>query len=85
MGIVNLSPDSFSGDGCLTIEEALARAHSLANDGADLVYTFDAQAEDTGIAELLGRLSEQGVEFKDLKTDQSSLEDIFVSLVRAPQ
>ncbi|HWT52817.1 MAG TPA: ABC transporter ATP-binding protein [Caulobacter sp.] len=58
---------------------------SLANDGADLVYTFDAQAEDTGIADLLRRLSEQGVEFKDLKTDQSSLEDIFVSLVRAPQ
>jgi len=65
---------------------ALADASlSLANEGADLVYTFDAQAEDTGIAELLGRLSEQGVEFKDLKTDQSSLEDIFVSLVRAPQ
>ena len=65
---------------------ALADASlSLANDGADLVYTFDAQAEDTGIADLLGRLSEQGIEFKDLKTDQSSLEDIFVSLVRAPQ
>ncbi|MET3663785.1 ABC transporter ATP-binding protein [Caulobacter sp. 1776] len=58
---------------------------SLANDGADLVYTFDAQADDTGIADLLKRLAEQGVDFKDLKTDQSSLEDIFVSLVRAPQ
>ena len=58
---------------------------ALANDGADLVYTFDAQAEDTGIADLLRRLGEHGVEFKDLKTDQSSLEDIFVSLVRAPQ
>ena len=58
---------------------------ALANDGADLVYTFDAQAEDTGIADLLKRLAEQGIEFKDLKTDQSSLEDIFVSLVRAPQ
>ncbi|PZR35210.1 ABC transporter ATP-binding protein [Caulobacter segnis] len=58
---------------------------ALANDGADLVYTFDGQAEDTGVADLLKRLSEQGVEFKDLKTDQSSLEDIFVSLVRAPQ
>lgn len=65
---------------------ALADASlSLANDGADLVYTFDAQADDTGIADLLKRLSEQGIEFKDLKTDQSSLEDIFVSLVRAPQ
>jgi ABC-2 type transport system ATP-binding protein len=58
---------------------------SLINDGADLVYTFDAQADDTGIADLLRRLSENGVDFKDLKTDQSSLEDIFVSLVRAPQ
>jgi len=58
---------------------------TLANDGADLVYTFDGQAEDTGVADLLKRLSQQGVEFKDLKTDQSSLEDIFVSLVRAPQ
>lgn len=58
---------------------------SLINDGADLVYTFDAQADDTGIADLLKRLAEHGVDFKDLKTDQSSLEDIFVSLVRAPQ
>ena len=57
----------------------------LAADGAELVYSFDAQAESTGIADLLKRLGEQGIDFKDLKTDQSSLEDIFVSLVRAPQ
>jgi ABC-2 type transport system ATP-binding protein len=55
---------------------------ALANDGADLVYTFDAQAEHTGIAELLRELSRQGVDFKDLQTEQSSLEEIFVSLVR---
>jgi ABC-2 type transport system ATP-binding protein len=55
---------------------------ALANDGADLVYTFDAQAEDTGIAALLRGLSERGVDFKDLRTEQSSLEDIFVNLVR---
>jgi ABC-2 type transport system ATP-binding protein len=55
---------------------------ALENDGADLVYTFDAQAEDTGIAALLRRLSERGVDFKDLRTEQSSLEDIFVNLVR---
>jgi ABC-2 type transport system ATP-binding protein len=68
------------------LPSGLADPHlALANDGTDLVYTFDAQAEDTGIADLLKRLSQQGVEFKDLKTDQSSLEDIFVSLVRAPQ
>ena len=56
---------------------------SLANEGADLVYTFDAQAEDTGIAALLRELSQRGVDFKDLMTAQSSLEDIFVNLVRA--
>jgi ABC-2 type transport system ATP-binding protein len=55
---------------------------SLANGGADLVYTFDAQAEHTGIAELLRELSKRGVDFKDLQTEQSSLEEIFVSLVR---
>ena len=55
----------------------------LANDGADLVYSFDAQAENTGIAELLRELSKRGVDFKDLKTEQSSLEEIFVSLVRS--
>jgi len=55
---------------------------ALANDGADLVYTFDAQAEHTGIAELLRELSKKGVDFKDLQTEQSSLEEIFVSLVR---
>ena len=54
----------------------------LANDGADLVYSFDAQAENTGIAELLRELSKRGVDFKDLQTEQSSLEEIFVSLVR---
>ncbi len=54
----------------------------LAADGHELIYTFDAQAEETGIAELLRRLGEAGVDFKDLHTSQSSLEDIFVSLVR---
>jgi ABC-2 type transport system ATP-binding protein len=54
----------------------------LAADGADLVYTFDAQAESTGIAELMKRLTERGIDFKDLHTEESSLEDIFVSLVR---
>jgi ABC-2 type transport system ATP-binding protein len=54
---------------------------ALANGGGDLVYTFDAQAEHTGIAELLRELSKRGVDFKDLQTEQSSLEEIFVSLV----
>ena len=55
----------------------------LAADGHELVYTFDAQSEDTGIAGLLRRLSGAGVDFKDLRTEESSLEEIFVSLVRA--
>ncbi|MBU1379117.1 MAG: ABC transporter ATP-binding protein [Alphaproteobacteria bacterium] len=58
-------------------------ALELAADGAELVYTFDAQAETTGIAELMKRLAERGVDFKDLHTQESSLEDIFVSLVRS--
>ncbi len=55
----------------------------LAADGAELIYTFDAQAQDTGIAALLRQLASQGVDFKDLQTQESSLEDIFVSLVHA--
>ena len=55
----------------------------LAEGGNELVYTFDAQAEQTGIAELMKRLAERGVDFKDLQTRESSLEDIFVSLVRS--
>jgi ABC-2 type transport system ATP-binding protein len=54
----------------------------LSHDGETLTYTFDAQAEQTGIAALMRRLSEAGIDFKDLQTQESSLEDIFVSLVR---
>ena len=53
----------------------------LADDGHALVYTFDSQTEDTGIAGLLRRLDEQGVEFRDLHSSESSLEEIFVGLV----
>jgi ABC-2 type transport system ATP-binding protein len=55
----------------------------LSADGNALVYTFDVQHEHTGIASLLRRLGEHGIDFKDLQTNQSSLEEIFVSLVRA--
>ena len=55
----------------------------LAEGGGALVYTFDAQSEDTGIPALLKRLGDLGIDFRDLQTSQSSLEDIFVSLVRA--
>jgi len=55
----------------------------LAQDGNALVYTFDTQSDETGIAKLLRALSEYGIAFKDLHSSESSLEDIFVSLVRA--
>jgi len=55
----------------------------LGNHGTELIYSFDTQAQETGIAQLLRRLNEQGIEFKDLHTAESSLEDIFVNLVRA--
>ncbi len=58
-------------------------ALELTADGLSLVYTFDVQSEDTGIALLLRRLEEQGIAYKDLQSSQSSLEDIFVNLVRA--
>ena len=55
----------------------------LSADGEQLVYTFDAQGDRTGIAGLLRRLSEHGIDFKDLNTSESSLEEIFVSMVRS--
>jgi ABC-2 type transport system ATP-binding protein len=55
----------------------------LVKDGTELVYSFDTQASETGIAGLLRKLNEQGIEFKDLHTAESSLEDIFVNLVRS--
>jgi ABC-2 type transport system ATP-binding protein len=65
------------------IPEALA-AHrlTLAADGAELVYTYDTRGERTGITALLADLSRAGIRFRDLETSQSSLEDIFVDLVR---
>ncbi|HYG87708.1 MAG TPA: ABC transporter ATP-binding protein [Azospirillum sp.] len=57
----------------------------LSAGGSELVYTFDAQSEHTGIAGLLKHLGEHGIDFKDLQTSQSSLEEIFVSLVRSRQ
>ena len=54
---------------------------ALKNNGTELEYTFDGKEERTGIPSLLKRLNEMGIEFKDLNTRQSSLEDIFVDLV----
>ncbi|HEU4962229.1 MAG TPA: ABC transporter ATP-binding protein [Sphingomonas sp.] len=57
----------------------------LAEEGHKLRYTFDAQAEHTGIPSLLRKLNELGIGFKDLETSKSSLEDIFVDLVHTPK
>ena len=57
----------------------------LSGDGLTLTYTFDTQKEETGIAELLRALAGQGIDFKDLQSSESSLEDIFVSLVHKKQ
>jgi len=54
---------------------------SLGSNGLTLIYDFDAQHEQSSIAVLLSRLAAEGIHFKDLSTRQSSLEDIFVSLV----
>jgi ABC-2 type transport system ATP-binding protein len=57
------------------------RQLELSAGGNDLIYTFDTQADSTGIAGLLRQLSELGIDFKDLRTEESSLEEIFVNLV----
>jgi len=64
-------PDSLAGYGL-----------ELAADGHELVYTYDSQTENAGIAGLLSDLHRAGVEFRDLRTTQNSLEEIFVSMVR---
>jgi ABC-2 type transport system ATP-binding protein len=64
------------------IPAALAgQALALSADGNELVYTFDTQSTQTGIADLFRRLGEHGIDFKDLQSSESSLEDIFVNLV----
>jgi len=62
-------------------EQALA----LSDDGDVLIYSYDTQQEQSGIPELLRKLDKCGIDIKDLHTSQSSLEDIFVSLVGEKQ
>jgi ABC-2 type transport system ATP-binding protein len=65
------------------IPSQLAPYHlAMANGGTELVYTYDTDGERGGIASLLKDLEESGIRFRDLETDQKSLEDIFVGLVR---
>jgi ABC-2 type transport system ATP-binding protein len=54
----------------------------LQNEGNELVYTFNTQKEHTGIASLLKKLNEHNIDIKDLNSSESSLEEIFVSLVK---
>ena len=63
-------------------EELSNRGLALSGSGENLVYTYDAQGERTGITTLLGELQSAGIRFRDLETRQSSLEEIFVNLVR---
>ncbi len=57
----------------------------LSPDGMQLIYKFDIRQDQTGIAELIKKLAAHGIDFKDLQTKESSLEDIFVDLVRKNQ
>jgi ABC-2 type transport system ATP-binding protein len=58
---------------------------TLAENGRDLIYTYDTRAERTGITRLLAALAAAEIRFRDLETTQSSLEDIFIGLVRGDQ
>jgi ABC-2 type transport system ATP-binding protein len=64
-------------------DELSALPLTLSTRGDELTYTFDSKAESTGIAGLLRSLERLGIELKDLRTSESSLEDIFVNLVRS--
>ena len=66
------------------VPASLAPYHlELSDDGRSLIYDYDTKGERTGITSLLGDLRNAGIRFSDLDTSQSSLEDIFVSLVHA--
>jgi ABC-2 type transport system ATP-binding protein len=58
---------------------------TISNDGCELVYTYDTKEEHTGITALLGQLQAADIRFNDLNTSQSSLEEIFVDLVKRAQ
>lgn len=60
-----------------------AYALALSEDGSELIYTYKAQGEPTGIAQMLRELSANGIDFKSLQSSESSLEEIFVEILRA--
>ena len=68
------------------IPETLRNYHlELSADGVELTYHYDTKGEHTGITALLGALHQTGIRFNDLRTKQSSLEEIFVGLVHQPR
>jgi ABC-2 type transport system ATP-binding protein len=71
----------------IDIVPASLAAHNLAlaPSGKELIYSYDTQGERTGITSLLDDMRKAGIRFRDLQTTQSSLEDIFVDLVRQPR
>ena len=70
-------------DPLTAVPPELAGHHlELSGNGSELIYTYDTQAERTGITTLLRDLNQAGIRFRDLQTTESSLEDIFVDLVR---
>ena len=62
--------------------ELADQALSLGNEGLELTYTYDSLDERTDVTALLSSLQQAGIKFKDIQTKQSSLEDIFVNLVK---
>ena len=64
--------------------ELAAHNLELSDQGRQLIFNYDTKGERTGITSLLSDLRAAGIRFYDLDTTESSLEDIFVSLVRAP-
>lgn len=67
-----------------SVPEKLGRwGLGLNEDGMRLIYTYDSLKEDNGIANLLAELANAGIAYRDIHTDQSSLEDIFIQLVNA--
>jgi len=73
-------------DGLAAVPAGLAAFNlTIGGGGHEIIYEYDTRAERTGVATLLGALSEAGVRIRDLHTDQSSLEEIFVGLVNEPK
>jgi YD repeat-containing protein len=64
------------------VPPSLADRLTLSDGGRELIYTYDTQGERTGITSLLSDLNDAGIRLRDIHTTQSSLEDIFVGLVR---